>query len=85
MDLSEFGDAAAFLRRNKDDPLLPSPAFDGKTWWKLLAWVHIITLSGITIYLIAMTHWFWRLTYLNGVQADATNLWTIEDIKCPSQ
>lgn len=30
MDLSEFGDAAAFLRRNKDDPLLQSPAFDGK-------------------------------------------------------
>ncbi|XP_055449149.1 myosin-15 [Psammomys obesus] len=30
MELSEFGDAAAFLRRNKADPLLQSPAFDGK-------------------------------------------------------
>lgn len=44
MDLSEFGDAAAFLRRNTDDPLLQPPAFDGTTLWKLLAWVHIITL-----------------------------------------
>lgn len=31
MDLSEFGDATAFLRRNKADPLFQPPAFDGKT------------------------------------------------------
>lgn len=43
MDLSEFGDATAFLRRNKADPLFQPPAFDGKTLWKLLPWVHIIT------------------------------------------
>ncbi|XP_052595887.1 myosin-15 [Peromyscus californicus insignis] len=36
MDLSEFGDAAAFLRRSKDDTLLESPAFDGKK----KCWVH---------------------------------------------
>ncbi|XP_021040663.1 myosin-15 [Mus caroli] len=30
MDLSEFGDATAFLRRNKADPLFQPPAFDGK-------------------------------------------------------
>ncbi|CAH6792395.1 Myh15 [Phodopus roborovskii] len=36
MDLSEFGDAAAFLRRNTDDPLLQSPAFDEKK----KCWVH---------------------------------------------
>ncbi|XP_036059323.1 myosin-15 [Onychomys torridus] len=36
MDLSEFGDAAAFLRGSKDDPLLQSPAFDGKK----KCWVH---------------------------------------------
>ncbi|XP_051006310.1 myosin-15 [Acomys russatus] len=36
MDLSEFGDAAAFLRRKKSDPLLQSSAFDGKK----KCWVH---------------------------------------------
>ncbi|XP_027269159.1 myosin-15 [Cricetulus griseus] len=36
MDLSEFGDAAAFLRRNTDDSLLQSPAFDGRK----KCWVH---------------------------------------------
>ncbi|KAM7322027.1 hypothetical protein ACRRTK_018868 [Alexandromys fortis] len=30
MNMSELGDAAAFLRRNTADPLLQSPVFDGK-------------------------------------------------------
>ncbi|XP_052014087.1 myosin-15 [Apodemus sylvaticus] len=30
MDLSEFGDATAFLRRNKADPFFQPPGFDGK-------------------------------------------------------
>uniref|UniRef100_A0A0G2JY53 Myosin, heavy chain 15 n=2 Tax=Rattus norvegicus TaxID=10116 RepID=A0A0G2JY53_RAT len=30
MDLSEFGDAAAFLRRNRAEPWFQPPAFDGK-------------------------------------------------------
>ncbi|XP_028723299.1 LOW QUALITY PROTEIN: myosin-15 [Peromyscus leucopus] len=45
MDLSEFGDAAAFLRRNKDDPLLQSSAFDGKK----RCWVH----NGKNVYIEA--------------------------------
>nr|XP_048310370.1 myosin-15 [Myodes glareolus] len=36
MNLSELGDAAAFLRRNTADPLLQPPVFDGKK----RCWVH---------------------------------------------
>ena len=77
MDLSELGEAAAFLRRSQAELLLlQAMAFDGKTCGGLCLHFILLLLGGSwDTWLVEKSHPSWNLTYLLGMHSP---LWTFE-------